>query len=471
MRPTPIYILLLLFLSSLVVARTNFTRCLEDFRNDLNATGGVDYKGYPTTPAQADGITYKTCKARCGLGSESFDWRKFTQSFATWLLPWLALISQLPFGSGNPVDDLVSSQFSSSLNTYHIAHPNMFPRTVVIMSVGSPALAAYSLALTSLGARSVCRRAKRCKHECKFGVARALISLQQIPLEFTKDDRLLNFISVNYHWWQEIGDRLSRKNAWSIAAGTSVGWVVLAFLFTLVDSFLSLDATGRKPSEGQAVGTLWLWSLCLVVGWLWVPTFTNGELKRAIGHANRQAAKKAVKRLERKATDPVEKATTAVSKFVSVPEESMKPSIGGRVEEREKVEAESTQEDTKNAEEETNPKPNVFPGLPHRRSTISFRADPEGGRGRIHPGIGANRDADRSVSTLTLSIAQSSIWPEGDSLFILKNLDTLYRDELRPSPTFNYSRNMRYLVLVDDVLGTLERVVREREWVGLLETA
>ena len=334
--------------------------------------------------------------------------------------------------------------------------------------MGSPALAAYSLALTILNARSVYRRAERCKHECKFGVARALIRLQQLPLQLTKDDHLLNFILVNDRWWRDIVERLGRKNAWSIAAGTSVAWVVVAFLFTLVDSFVSLNSTGRKPSEGQAVGTLWLWLLCLVIGWLWAPFFTNGELNRAVNHTNKQAAKRAVRRLERKAIDAMGEATITFSKRVSIAKESVRQGIGEKAEEQGKETAGSVQEAIQDAEEETSPKTNVSPRLPHRRSTISFQTDIECERSRTIIGVGTNWEADQSVSTLVPSIAPSSIWPEGDSLFIRKDRSTLHRDEFRPSPTFNYSRIMRYLVLVDDVLETLERAARENQEVGLL---
>lgn len=115
----------LLFCSSLVAA-ANFTQCLEDFRNDPNATGGVDYRGRPTSPAQAAGFTYKTCTARCGRDAEAFKWREFAHS---WLPPWVALISQLPFGSGNHLDDFVSSQFPSHFTIRSIAHLNTPPHT------------------------------------------------------------------------------------------------------------------------------------------------------------------------------------------------------------------------------------------------------------------------------------------------------------------------------------------------------
>ena len=99
--------LLLLFFSSLATA-TNFTDCLDKFRNDPNATGGVDYRGRPVSPADAVGFTYQTCKHQCGWEAESFDWGQFAQLFSSWLLPWLSLLSQLPFGSGNYLDDFLS---------------------------------------------------------------------------------------------------------------------------------------------------------------------------------------------------------------------------------------------------------------------------------------------------------------------------------------------------------------------------
>ena len=104
--PTRTLLLLLLF-SSLVTA-LNFVQCLEGLRQEPNAVGGVDSNGRPTSPAEAVGLTYKTCRARCGSNAEDFLWNDFAQLFASWLLPWLALTSQLPFGSGNYTDDFIS---------------------------------------------------------------------------------------------------------------------------------------------------------------------------------------------------------------------------------------------------------------------------------------------------------------------------------------------------------------------------
>ena len=116
---------LLLFYSSLATA-TNLTQCLEDFRTDPNAVGGVDSRGRPAGAAEAVGLTYKTCTARCGGNEESFDWGEFAHS---WLPPWLALISQLPYGSGNNVDDLISGNLPPPF-TGSIAHPNALPHII-----------------------------------------------------------------------------------------------------------------------------------------------------------------------------------------------------------------------------------------------------------------------------------------------------------------------------------------------------
>ena len=103
-------LLLLLSFTSLVTAGTNFTQCLEIFKANPNATGGVDSHGGDVSAADAVELKYETCTQLCGAASESFSWREFAQLFSSWLLPWLALISQLPFGSGNHVDDFISGQ-------------------------------------------------------------------------------------------------------------------------------------------------------------------------------------------------------------------------------------------------------------------------------------------------------------------------------------------------------------------------
>jgi len=447
---------------------------LEDFRKEPNTTGGgVDFKGHQTTPAKAVGLTYETCKTRCGGNAESFNWREFAQLFSSWLLPWLALISQLPFGSGNYADDFVSGWFPSPFVIYCIINQNDPHARSVALSVGSPALAAYSLILTSLNARLIYRRTQRIKHDGKNAVARALISLQQTPLELTKDERLLAFIPINDQWRHEIVDRLNRRNAWSVATGSSVAWVFIAFTFTLVDSFVSLGGSVNSGarSDGLAVGTLWLWLLCLVIGWLWVPTFSCSELKSAIGHANKKAAKKAAKRIKQKSTkayaSAMNKITNRLPRRVPTLKVTKKPvdPVHEADEDNEKVKPGSIQEGAK-----LDPLSNIT----HYQSTVSCQTPIESQHGHGYYSVSGNPTANPSAVSLPRSgsmhsiATQSSIHPETNRLLIpMDDFGSLNQDELRLSATFNYSRIMRYLVLVDDVLSALGRLTCEKDEVGL----
>ena len=348
------------------------------------------------------------------------------------------------------------------------------------MSVGSPALAAYSLILTSLNVRSVYRRAEQIEHESKYDVARTLVSLQQTPLELTRDERLLVLIPSNDQWRQGVVDRLNSRNAKSVATKAFVGSVVMAFTLTLVDSFVSLNDSTDAADEGLAVGTVWLWLLCLVIGWLWVPTFTCGELNSAVGRANQKAAKRAAKRSGRAANkahgSAKSKVTDGLSKRVSIPKGSKKPVVDPVPEvdeENEKAEVESIQEDTELVEQESKPEADPLPGPTHRHSTVSFQFPIES-----HHGHGffsfRNPTATHSVVSSSRSSAIFSISgkrkviPETDRLFIPKDtFSSLNRDEIRLAAMFNYSRIMRYLVLVDDVLRVLDELTYERDEVGL----
>ena len=76
---------------------------------------------------------------------------------------------------------------------------------------------------------------------------------------------------------------------WSIAAAASIIWVVIAYLFTIIDSF-SGDVTTTLNANGQSVGSAWLWLLPVVVGWLQIsPKCDSVRLHKAVRRANRIA--------------------------------------------------------------------------------------------------------------------------------------------------------------------------------------
>jgi len=277
----PLALLPLLFLSA---AATNFTQCLIDFQAGNATSGGVDSKGsHVFNPEDAVGLTYETCTALCGNGPELFEWSIFSQQFSSWLLPWLALVSQLPFGAGNHLDNLTSGEFPSIYPSVDL--PFAHHSISVALTVGSPTLAAFSLALTALNARWAYNRFSAINYPNRENAARALVHLQQVPLHITTRDGLLASLVVlpeNEDWLECLVDRLGQTYTWTVAAATSIVWVIIAF--TIVDSFTNLGK--NVNSAGQGVGSLWLWLIPIVVGWLWIPVCSHDKLKAAIDKAN-----------------------------------------------------------------------------------------------------------------------------------------------------------------------------------------
>jgi hypothetical protein len=258
-------------LLSAVFAAVDFPTCLANVRNGLFGTvGGRDNHGNPVDISNATAITYELCLTACGAGPEPFHWSVFSQQFSSWLLPWLALVSQLPFGSNDKLDNLDS----------------------VLLTIGSPALAAYSLALTVLNGRWIARRFARFTYPNVRRAIRIFNNLQQAPLRVVKDDALLASLVVlhqNDEWWIELDVWLNDTHSWSISAVTSIAWVVIAYVFTVVDSFTT-DLGPSIQANGQAVGSLWLWLLPIIIGWLMIsPKCDSVRLSSMIERANRIA--------------------------------------------------------------------------------------------------------------------------------------------------------------------------------------
>ena len=484
MNPISARILLVLLFFTSLVAAVDFTQCLADFKTNPNATGGVDSHGHNVSAADAVGLTYRTCAERCGTSAEAFNWRQFAQAFALWLLPWLALVNQLPFGSENYVDDFVSGRYSSRSSLVSSLTRKYHHTLSVVMTVGSPALAAYSLAITSFNAQAVYRRAIRIPHREKAGVARALLALQQTPLELTGDKRIIRSALSNDRWRQEILERLNKRHTWSFAIASSIAWAVAPFIFTLIDAFVSIHDTDGHAADGQAASTIWVWMPCLVIGWLWVPIFSHGEVKAALRHANFKTVKRVAKNIKEQTAEKIkerankmaDRAVAANSRFqkrTRNPKASRKPDTGLIVEvadENGEVKHELVHEDEVRAGgvAELGFTPLSNPS----QSVISLQSRAESQRDYSHRSVGGNRAAQRSAVSVARSARThpapaafvDSLHPEADKLFIPKpDTCSLHRDEFRYPATFNYSRVIWYHVLIDDFFGALDRLAAANE--------
>ncbi|KAG2742596.1 hypothetical protein P692DRAFT_20956203 [Suillus brevipes Sb2] len=255
------------------VAGLNFTQCLIDIVANANATnnlvGLLDGNGNPVSNASdATSISYSLCTSVCGTGREPFQWTVFSQDFSAWLLPNLALISQLPFGAQYRLDNLMSA----------------------VLTVGSPTLAGYSIFITLLNSRWIHRRFDQSVHypNSRFAVS-ILSSLQQVPLRlhFSHFPSLV-VLPENDCWWKSFSEFVNYTHTWSIASATSIAWVVVAYIMNVANS--PADVYSSSHSDGDATGSLWLWLIPIVVGWLQLsPKCDFGRLQAAYNHADRHA--------------------------------------------------------------------------------------------------------------------------------------------------------------------------------------
>ena len=260
-----------------VSGAVNFTQCLSNIRNETwrqesqISDGATDNHGQPIPFSNfTTAVTYELCVSACGPGPGPMQWSVFSQQFSSWLLPWLALVSQLPFGANDKFDNLMA----------------------MLLTVGSPTLAAYSLALTVLNGRWIARRFSSYNYPNTRNAVRILASLQQAPVQVSSDESLLSSLVVlpkNDEWWTELVVWLDYTYTWSISAAASIIWVVIAYLFTIIDSF-SGDVITAINASGQSVGSVWLWLLPVVVGWLQIsPKCDSERLDQAVSRANRIA--------------------------------------------------------------------------------------------------------------------------------------------------------------------------------------
>ncbi|KZV78004.1 hypothetical protein EXIGLDRAFT_718811, partial [Exidia glandulosa HHB12029] len=93
----------------------------------------------------------------------------------------------------------------------------------------------------------------------------------------------------NERWWHWLSERLESVQMWTIPAAVSIFWVILALVFTLVDSIASpvIDIS----NHGHAVGAVWLWLIPVVAGWLQAGFESHpSRVAREVDHINDTSA-------------------------------------------------------------------------------------------------------------------------------------------------------------------------------------
>jgi hypothetical protein len=252
-----------------IVAGLDWTQCFLDIKASANVTnnlvGLLDGNGHPVSNiADATAISYSLCTSACGSG-RNFQWPVLSQDFSSWLLPYLALISQLPFGADDRLDSVMSA----------------------VLTVGSPALAGYSLFITLLNSRWINRKfrlALLTNPNSYFAVS-IVSSLQQFPLKLHSDFASLIVLPESGCWWEYLDELTDNGQSWSAASATSICWVVVAYLLSIANS--PSDAFTSTQADGGATGSMWLWLISIVVGWLLLsPKCDFKRLTKAYKRAN-----------------------------------------------------------------------------------------------------------------------------------------------------------------------------------------
>ncbi|KAJ7896519.1 hypothetical protein B0H13DRAFT_2522979 [Mycena leptocephala] len=243
-------------------------------------------------------MSYALCVETCGTGPRFRAWSMFSQRFSTWLLPFLALVCQLPFGSNNRLDNIMS----------------------ILLHVGSPTLGAYSVMLTLLNTYWITRRFSHISYPNAHNAVRILTGLQHVALKVAAENGLLASLIVlpeNNLWWSDliVWLDINYTHTWSFANVASIGWVVIAFALTVIDTFSDVTNNSSPPlnSNGLAVAFVWLWLLPIVISWVQIgPRSDRSSLHRAVARANMLAYVATL------AGEPVPAATVSNQRAISV---------------------------------------------------------------------------------------------------------------------------------------------------------
>jgi hypothetical protein len=202
-----------------------------------------------------------------------FDFRVFAAAFTNFLLPFLALTAQLPYEASTPWDNLLS----------------------LCLAVGSPALATYSLTLTILNRYSLRTRwhslhqtaLSRAVHD-KYSdfsnrikaIQYLLQEAQQVPLRASQERGWLSSLIVgpkNQAWWRNVQRRLSRtRRGVTFSLVAQIGAAGVAWMFTVSNGFI--EGKGDRLVANQlGSGTLWLWLIPVIMGWITVGTQVGSD--------------------------------------------------------------------------------------------------------------------------------------------------------------------------------------------------
>ncbi|RMX95866.1 hypothetical protein D0868_11497 [Hortaea werneckii] len=283
------------FLSDLIIEKGPTTwqgRCLNellqtssfDWRNGLVDVHGQQVLGDGfNVSSEAWGIPISTCQRYCNADripyAHNFNFQTFAAAMTNYFLPWLALTAQLPYETGDPWSNVLS----------------------FCMAVGSPTLVTYSLTITILNRfwanrsfGSLRRRTEQPDINNRYaGFFQRIIAVQyllqeaqQVPLMLSMEAGWLSSLLVlpaNSAWWHILRESLrTTRRGVTASLVAQVMLAATAFLFTIIASF---QAELGDPSTALQIasGSLWIWLIPIISGWVTVGTqHSHGTIRNAL---------------------------------------------------------------------------------------------------------------------------------------------------------------------------------------------
>lgn len=154
------------------------------------------------------------------------------------------------------------------------------------LTVGSPALAAYSLQITQLNARWLFRLFSGVNYRNSNAIPTAISALQHIPNRLSSNPILLPSLIVlpqNEEYWGILLKSARKIRRWSVSLVVNFVWIIVSAILTIIGTFYA-----PVPGEiGYGTVTSLAYLLPLMIGWLYVGSEPeSGHLKDSLKEAN-----------------------------------------------------------------------------------------------------------------------------------------------------------------------------------------
>jgi hypothetical protein len=221
-------VLIYLFMSCIISCTSgegfSYAACKVAVLNGTFGTQGTtDRNGILTTNLSlVEGYQYQYCVQNCGGGVGYNSYKTFSEQSTLWFLPWFLLLAQIPYFTQNKLGDFV----------------------VMLLSIGSPTTALYSLFLSILDRnwlKSYCNNLlpQNTVGEMRNNIFEVLSSLHQFPVE-VRDVVLLARTFEDRKWWTKLRSWfVGRRRRMEASAYAQLLLTVIVYCFSVLPEAFS----------------------------------------------------------------------------------------------------------------------------------------------------------------------------------------------------------------------------------------